>query len=1603
MRLLVANFFPAHHPPRSGGEQRYYSLYHHLSRRHDVTLLSANYTDKPVEYVEHSPSFREYRVPKPPVSEALHWELYQGGIGDECSGLVVAIAAQQQGVMHARFRELLPYADAVIHECPFTLPYDETAFSDGKPRVYASYNVEHRLAAQMLKGESGAAGTRFIRFLESLLVTRSHLVFATSEEEREQMAADFGVDAARIRLAPNGFEPMDGGEADAPAAREPYVVLLGSGHPPNVEAGRFILDMLAPALPQLEFRIMGAVCGKLGANVAPNVKLLGFVEEARMRAELRGCAAAINPLTSGAGTNLKMLQYMEAGAPILSTAIGARGLDLAEGLEVRVRPLEAFAEELGPLAANPSAWSAMGEAGRAKARAVYAWPSIADQVDQALRTLPLTVSRGTRPRIISVNDYAVTERMGGGQVRIHELLRELARDFDVQLLCMGDARAESEARIAERAHQRVFPKSAAHRKADMEADRDCSTSVRDIVASEWILRNEAFVAAFLATLPHAAAVVFEHPYLAPLLDLVPARMPVIYDSHNCEEDLKAGLLANRRDGPAWAQKAAQLEWRLATRADLIVSVSEADAAKFRARHPGKRVVVIENGVFLGAPRTASAASGTPSAIFVGSPHPPNIEAAMFIVRQLAPSMPETRFDIVGSVCNAIGSDVPANVVLHGVVDDATKRALFAGASVAINPMAHGGGSSLKVPDFLSAGLPLLTTEVGARGFGLRAGRDYCSAELSGFGEALRRLLAADSLLSELSASGRRAVRHVHWGVLGSRYRREMRRLLRGAPRTGRVLVATYRLMEPAPGGAESFLNRLLAHWGARGDVALDAVACDVGTIQDHWHFSARYGLPPPPATPDGVRTALRFAIEPPLPDAFERSRTLHRMWMSESCAQWERLFDRLDAPFLLGGWNWPENSGEAVWRWSGVRAQVGIPAGHDELLVTGTCQGERTLRLVAGERRVEMRLEGPFELRLPLDGERRIAELHVDPPLEAPTDPRELGVAVRRVALRRADAWADLDIRADAEQQLRRADPEGWVDSLIDVTTMRDPAMDAEFLAIRGPHSRAMREWLERHVADYDAVLVQGAPFAPLDWVPRIARAAGVPTVLLPHFHVEDRYYHWQSFYAAFRDADQVIVNSAFVKEALMDKIGARATALPGGGVELDEFGEANLERCAREFRAIHASDKPFVLVLGRKAGGKRYRLVVAAATGQDDFDVVMVGPDEDGLPLNKPNVHYYGARPRDFVLGALRECLCLANMSESESFGIVLLEAWCAGRPVIAQRRCAAFRDLLVDGRNGFLAETAQDVRGLAQRYLKQPELARQHAIQGRQDASRFAWSVVAESINGVVAAAASGSAPGGEAPASSFDGKAFAMEALQETLNLASGDLMHDEDFDAFRWWCGTSVQCVLDIGANRGQSIVSLHRVFPSARIHCFEANPLYHSLLAEVMSRIGVDGVVHPYGLGEREGELPLYIPWAGGRPWLEESSTLPENYEKPWIAERFAQRGGLTLQPLVAAIRRGDDLGLDPQVVKIDVEGAESVVIRGLQETIRRSRPLLLVENSDYHGVTSLLAEWDFHPYRWEPSTRRLVPFHGQSVNTFYVHASSALPIGNSHEREGASA
>jgi len=1353
--LVVANFFPAFYPPTSGGEQRYYHLYEQISLSFDVTLVSTTYADRPEELVEHSATFREYRVPKHPDSDLLHWQLDQRGIGPECSGFVVALGGALDGAFGERFRGLVKTADAVVHESPFTVAYDTGIGRDGIPRIYNSYNVEADLARQMLRGQIGADAAVFIEDLERHLLENSALVFATSREESEIFIRRYGVDSDKVHLAPNGFDesavlnemPIDRSSSNT-------VVFVGSGHPPNVEALDFIAAKIAPVCPHLHFVAVGSVCKAFHGAVPRNLHLRGFVSAEEKSKLLSTCTAAINPLFSGAGTNLKMLDYMGHGAPIVATPIGARGLELIDGELAAIATSENFADTLIALAADPRRAGELGRNAWREAREKYSWKSIGESVSRVFQQLLGAPNLRPRRRLLSVCDYPVDAKSGGGEVRAHHLLSELGREFDVVFLCLTDANESSEVALSSGVIQRAVAKTAEHRLHQQRTTEGEWISVADIVSARECLGNRELLAAFKSELERADAVLFEQCYLAPLLEFVPPGMPIVYSSQNHEVELKEALLAQRRDGPALLDEVRMIERRMALAATLIVCVSETDARSFSARYAGVRVTVVENGVDIptslsryGVDRADS--SDAPVAVFVGSGHPPNIAAVRFIIESLAPATPFVAYAIVGSVCDAFKSGaVPGNVLLLGKLSGSDKLALLQQADIAVNPMFEGGGSSLKVPDFFSVGLPTISSKLGVRGYPVVPGVHYAEAEAADFCPVLSRLIADPLLRMRIGSNALHLVRRdFDWQVLGGKLRRRIRELLPSRGGRKRLLVVTYRFGDPPRGGAETYLAKVIESIAAKGSWDITIAGTAVGSIQNHQMFSAHYE---PPTTDDKIpswaRNVTLFPADEFAAGTQDECRNLHSLWMAESRVLGKRFSAVLPEAALAGGWNYPETDGKGKSvRWTSSCSQIKVPRGSERLALTLHASSPTLIELWHETTLISTEhASGWITIHCNLPRSADLIEVRCPQYRSHAEDVRELGVLVSDIGFGIGKTWHEVDLRHELDLVPQRVPLQEWVSALIDLVGERNVSDDEKFLRVRGPHSTKLLSWLRAETQNYDVVLAHGVPFASSANAVDAARRAGVPVVVLPHYHMEDRYYHWQAFYETFRNADNVVAAPNASVSVFFEKIGANAIALPGGGVTPEEFDEKRLDIGRKAFLALYSSATPFILVLGRKADGKNYRLVLEAHRRLREqgiaLNLVMIGPDDDGHPVFGDGVIYLGAQPRAVVIGALAQAQCLATMSESESFGIVLLEAWLAGTTVVASGRSTAFAELVEDNVNGKVVHDIDSLTEAIRLYHEHPALAESHALAGKKVAQAYAWREIATKFDSILATLACG-----------------------------------------------------------------------------------------------------------------------------------------------------------------------------------------------------------------------------------------------------------------------
>lgn len=145
--------------------------------------------------------------------------------------------------------------------------------------------------------------------------------------------------------------------------------------------------------------------------------------------------------------------------------------------------------------------------------------------------------------------------------------------------------------------------------------------------------------------------------------------------------------------------------------------------------------------------------------------------------------------------------------------------------------------------------------------------------------------------------------------------------------------------------------------------------------------------------------------------------------------------------------------------------------------------------------------------------------------------------------------------------------------------------------------------------------------------------------------------------------------------------------------------------------------------------------------------------------------------------------------------------------------------------------------------------------------------------------------------------------------------------------------NIRTVLYIGANEGQEAELLLRAYPDAHLHCLEPQPGCLPALASLARRWPGRLSVHPIALSDSEGEAELRRPESHDQA----SSLLAPNDE---MQRRFPQVQGwstLTVSTLSLDAWAASERLVDDVVIKMDVQGAESLVIAGGETTFRQAR------------------------------------------------------------------
>jgi len=247
-------------------------------------------------------------------------------------------------------------------------------------------------------------------------------------------------------------------------------------------------------------------------------------------------------------------------------------------------------------------------------------------------------------------------------------------------------------------------------------------------------------------------------------------LPIVIDSvdvHFLREMRGVPYATRPRRAAHKARRTKQRELRIYRQADLVLAVTASDRTEILRECPGARTAVVPNvhEVLHDVPGFEERRRN--SMLFVGGfAHPPNADAVLYFCRDILPrvkrALGPVDVTIIGDRPPQEVSDLAGDgVVIAGWVPDVTPY--LHSHCVAIAPLRFGAGMKGKVGQALAAGLPVVTTSVGAEGMSLADGKTALVADSpEAFADAVVRLCIDRQLHRELSEGGRSHVRH-RWG------------------------------------------------------------------------------------------------------------------------------------------------------------------------------------------------------------------------------------------------------------------------------------------------------------------------------------------------------------------------------------------------------------------------------------------------------------------------------------------------------------------------------------------------------------------------------------------------------------------------------------------------------------------------------------------------------------------------------------------------------------------------------------------------------------------------------------------------------------------------
>ena len=246
------------------------------------------------------------------------------------------------------------------------------------------HNVDSEIWRRMGESAASAAGRALARWqaprverMERGILGRVSGASCVSQRDARVLSALGGAVAL---VVPNGVDLARYVFRPEPSSEELIFFVGDLSWPPNAEGVGWFCSQVWPLLallrPLARVEILGRDApGALKRRAGAGVSFLG--EEDDTRPYWARAAVAVVPLLAGGGTRLKILEAAACGVPVVSTPVGAEGLDVPGGSEILIaRGAEELAGAVAGLLADPLPRRSQAAAARRRVEGHYDWRKI---------------------------------------------------------------------------------------------------------------------------------------------------------------------------------------------------------------------------------------------------------------------------------------------------------------------------------------------------------------------------------------------------------------------------------------------------------------------------------------------------------------------------------------------------------------------------------------------------------------------------------------------------------------------------------------------------------------------------------------------------------------------------------------------------------------------------------------------------------------------------------------------------------------------------------------------------------------------------------------------------------------------------------------------------------------------------------------------------------------------------------------------------------------------------------------------------------------------------------------------------------------------------